>query len=141
MKHEITNVKGIGPATATLLAEHGIKTIADLAAASVDDLIAIPGFNEFRSKQVKFNAESLLKTLASTSTTQKPSPARARSLAKKTESPPVAKKEKEAEKEKKAKKDKKKSKEIVKDKDKSKKKAKKKEGSKEKSGKKAKKKK
>ncbi len=61
IKDEITEVKGIGPATANILAKHGIKTIRDLASASIPQLVAIPGFDEFRAGRVKFNAQSVLK--------------------------------------------------------------------------------
>ena len=47
---DITAVAGIGPATANVLAEHGIKTAAELAAATVESLVAIPGFSTSRAK-------------------------------------------------------------------------------------------
>ncbi|MGH8477812.1 MAG: helix-hairpin-helix domain-containing protein [Methylococcales bacterium] len=59
----ITEVKGIGPATAELLARHGIESIRDLAGASIPKLVEIPGFNESRARQVLFDARAALKKL------------------------------------------------------------------------------
>ena len=41
---ELSDLRGIGPATATVLAEHGIGTVSKLARAGVDALVAVPGF-------------------------------------------------------------------------------------------------
>jgi transcription termination factor NusA len=52
MSTSIDKVPGIGPATAVLLADHGIFSAEDLAAKRVGDLAAIKGFNTIRSGQV-----------------------------------------------------------------------------------------
>ena len=45
----LTDVAGIGPSTAKVLAEHGIKTAEDLANATAAQIVAVPGFSEARS--------------------------------------------------------------------------------------------
>jgi hypothetical protein len=122
-KHKITDVKGIGPSTAAVLAEHGIKSVRDLAAASVPRLIAIPGFSEFRAGQVKFNAQLLLKTLEAKEGAEDRSKPKAKAAMKKADSPssePPVKKDKHSEKPWKSKKDPKKSKKKEQKKDRSK---------------------
>ncbi|MFN2258170.1 MAG: helix-hairpin-helix domain-containing protein [Desulfuromonadaceae bacterium] len=52
MSTSIEKVPGIGPATATLLADNGINNAEDLAAKRVGDLAAIKGFNTVRAAQV-----------------------------------------------------------------------------------------
>ncbi|MGH8548920.1 MAG: helix-hairpin-helix domain-containing protein [Methylococcales bacterium] len=141
IKDKITDVKGIGPSTAAVLAEYGIKTVRDLASASVPSLIAIPGFNEFRAGQVKFNAQLLLKKVGSNAGAEKRLKPKAKAVSKQFDSPSPAIMEKQSEKTEKSKKDKKKSKKDDKEKTKSKKKAETKEKSKDKSRKKGKKKK
>ena len=47
-----TDVKGIGPAAAKLLAEQGIASAEDLAATTLEKLVAIPGFSDIRARQV-----------------------------------------------------------------------------------------
>ena len=119
IQDKITDVKGIGPTTAVLLAEHGIKTVRDLASVSIAELVEIRGFTELRAGQVKFNAESLLKrSEAKTPPSAEPQPVR-----KKSATPSPAKPEKKAGK---TTKDRKKTKEIVKEKSKDKGKTKKK---------------
>ncbi|MGH8555932.1 MAG: helix-hairpin-helix domain-containing protein [Methylococcales bacterium] len=139
MKDEITEVKGVGPSTASVLARHGIKTVRDLAEASVPQLIAIPGFNEFRARQVKFNAESVLKKSDLSTESGDRSTAKAKPVTQKPETASTVEKKEQIEVTEKTKKDKKKSKQ--KKKEKSKKKDKKSEKSKDKSTKKGKKKK
>lgn len=52
MTTSIDKVPGIGPATAVLLADHGIHNADDLAAKRVGDLAAIKGFSTIRAGQV-----------------------------------------------------------------------------------------
>lgn len=129
----ITQVKGIGPSTAEMLAQNGIHTIQDLATVSVAELIKLPGFNQRRAEQVKFNAQSCLAS---------PAPAGKNNVAAKATKPATKKKkdflaseEKPGESLKKVAKSKKKSKDAEKSK------SKKKDAKKSKSSKKAKKKK
>jgi len=67
MKPVITDIPGIGPAAATALGEHRIKTLAKLASASVETVSAVPGFSEARAASVIAAAGELL---AATGTTQ-----------------------------------------------------------------------
>ena len=60
MKPVITDITGIGPAAAEALAEHRIKTVANLAKASVETITAIPGFSAARAEQVIAAAGELL---------------------------------------------------------------------------------
>jgi transcription termination factor NusA len=61
MSTPLTNVKGIGPATANALADAGITTAEKLAATSVEKLTAVPGFGELRAKVVIAQAQALVK--------------------------------------------------------------------------------
>jgi hypothetical protein len=60
MKPAITDISGIGPAVAEVLAEHRIRTVASLARASVEKIAAIPGFSEARATRVIAAATELL---------------------------------------------------------------------------------
>ncbi len=60
MKPSILDVKGIGLSTLEILAQHGIKTIEDLADAGFDRLISIPGFSGVRASSVIQEAKNLL---------------------------------------------------------------------------------
>ena len=60
MPTSLNLVKGIGPATAVKLAAAGVTTAEDLAAATTEQLAAVPGFGEFRAKQVIANARQLV---------------------------------------------------------------------------------
>ena len=62
MKQSITVVSGIGESTKIALAEHGIKTVADLAKVSVAKLSAVRGFGEFRAAKAIAAAVDLLKS-------------------------------------------------------------------------------
>jgi hypothetical protein len=60
MKPAITDIPGIGPAAATALGEHGLKSLADLANSSVEIINAVPGFSEARAVTVLAAATELL---------------------------------------------------------------------------------
>ncbi len=60
MKPAIIDIPGIGPAAAAALAEHRIKTLAELARASVETVSAVPGFSEARAIKVIAAANELL---------------------------------------------------------------------------------
>lgn len=62
MNQSIIVVSGIGESTKNALAEHGIKTVADLAKVSVVKLAAVKGFGEFRAKRAIAAAVALLKS-------------------------------------------------------------------------------
>lgn len=144
MKEKITDVKGVGPATAAVLAAHGIRTVRDLASATLARLTGIRGFSEFRAGQIKFNAESLLKKSGSLDARESRARSKAQTVAKTTASPSPAssvKKEKKSEKQEKNKKAKKEARRKDKEKNQLKKKTKKQEKTKDKPAKKVKKKK
>jgi len=62
MKREITEIRGIGLATAEVFKKNGYKSVGDLASASVLDIVAIPGFREARAAQVIASARELMAT-------------------------------------------------------------------------------
>ncbi len=51
MTAPVTDVSGIGASTAEALAEQGIKTAEDLAKASVEKVMAVPGFGKARAER------------------------------------------------------------------------------------------
>lgn len=57
---KLTDVTGIGPATAKLLFEHQIKTVAALASISLTELQKVPGFSDIRARAVKKAAADCL---------------------------------------------------------------------------------
>ncbi|TXI17939.1 MAG: helix-hairpin-helix domain-containing protein [Nitrosomonas sp.] len=62
---KLTDVSGIGPVTAKLLAKHNIKTVEALASASLAELQKIPGFNgDIRARTVKKSAADCLQKAA-----------------------------------------------------------------------------
>jgi transcription termination factor NusA len=56
----VTKIPGIGERTAESLAQHGFTTIAQLAKASVDDLVVVHGFGAIRAAVVIETAASLV---------------------------------------------------------------------------------
>ena len=60
MSTSILQVRGIGPFTATILAEHGITTAEELAAQAVPQVASIRTFSEIRAVQVINAAKTLL---------------------------------------------------------------------------------
>ena len=64
MEQDISNVKYVGQATATRLAEHGITTIEQLAAMDVEVLAAIPGIGATTAPLMLASAQALLPTTA-----------------------------------------------------------------------------
>ena len=63
---DLTNVSGIGPATAKLLSAHGIATAEDLARAPLDKLVSVPGFGESRAAAIRESANAFLESMATT---------------------------------------------------------------------------
>ncbi len=61
----VTDVKGIGKSTAERLAEHGFRTVEDLAHRAVGLLTAVPGFGLRRAMLVRESAAALLRTARS----------------------------------------------------------------------------
>ena len=62
MEQDISNVKYVGQATQTRLAEHGITTIEQLAATDVEVLAAIPGIGATTAPLMLASAQALLPT-------------------------------------------------------------------------------
>jgi NAD-dependent DNA ligase len=60
MPTSLNLVKGIGPATAERLTAAGLATVEDLAVATPEQLEAVPGFGEFKAKQVITHARQLV---------------------------------------------------------------------------------
>jgi len=65
MKQSIMVVSGIGESTKDALAEHGIKSIADLAKAGIDQLAAVKGFGKARAGNAIAAAKALLESAKS----------------------------------------------------------------------------
>jgi hypothetical protein len=60
MKPALIDIRGIGPAAAAVLQEHGIGSVKTLAGMSPTDLAAVPGFSETRAAGVIAAAAALL---------------------------------------------------------------------------------
>ena len=60
MKPAINDIAGIGPVAVEALAEHGIRTLANLSKASVKKITAVPGFSEARATRAIADATELL---------------------------------------------------------------------------------
>lgn len=60
MTRATSEVTGIGPSTARLLAEHGIETAETLARSSPKQLSSIPGFGPVRARAVLADAAQLV---------------------------------------------------------------------------------
>src|SRR5690349_3806659 len=90
---KITDVTGIGPATAKVLFEHKIKTVEALASISFDELKKIPGFSDLRARAVKkAAADCLLKPAKPSAISAKSvqAPIKTTSAKKTTKTVPVA---------------------------------------------------
>ena len=61
MNTPVMELRGVGKGIARALAENGIETIGDLAAASVDKLTGIRGFGVARAKSLVMAAKAALK--------------------------------------------------------------------------------
>ena len=55
----LTQVAGIGPATARLLAANGLTSVAAIANASIAEIAAVPGFGPTRAAAIKQAAQQL----------------------------------------------------------------------------------
>jgi transcription termination factor NusA len=60
MEQDLSNVKYVGPATINRLAEHGISSVEQLAAMSVEALAAIPGIGESTAPLIIASAQEIL---------------------------------------------------------------------------------
>jgi len=59
MKHELTDIPGIGPSTAATLSEHGIDSVKALLRGGVENLSQVPGFAEARAARTLAAAHAL----------------------------------------------------------------------------------
>jgi NAD-dependent DNA ligase len=57
---ELTEIKGVGPATAKVFAKVGFSNVKDVASARPVDLAAVPGVGEIRATRLIAAARSLL---------------------------------------------------------------------------------
>lgn len=57
---KVTEIKGVGPATAKLFAKSGFNTVGKIADAAVVDLATIPGVGEKRASSIIGAAGALL---------------------------------------------------------------------------------
>ncbi len=60
MNIDFTGIRGVGPSTAKILKKSGFNSVEDLASASIDDIMAIPGFRQARASQVIASAKLLM---------------------------------------------------------------------------------
>ena len=70
MSSELIKANGVGPASLTSLKEHGFRSLEDLASASVEEVMLVPGFAESRAKQAIASAKAI--TTESSTTEGKP---------------------------------------------------------------------
>lgn len=52
MKTDLNAINGIGQHTAAVLEEHGFTSVEKIAAASVAELMTVPGFGTIRAKRI-----------------------------------------------------------------------------------------
>ena len=60
MQQDISKVKYVGPSTAKRLSDHGIHTIKQLVALSVEELAAIPGIGHYTAPLILASAQEVL---------------------------------------------------------------------------------
>ena len=73
MEPQLTEIGGVGESKSRTLEEQGLKRVADVANASVDQVAAAKGFGPVRAEQVIAAAAALLAAAADTA---KPLPAK-----------------------------------------------------------------
>lgn len=73
MQQDLSRVKYIGPTTVKRLEEHGITTVEQLAALTLDELASIPGVGKHTAPLMLASAQQLLNEQAQVSTTTDPS--------------------------------------------------------------------
>jgi len=64
METAITTIPGIGPSTAKILMEHGFKSLPEIAAATIAQVAAVPGFSTIRAGRIIKAANNLLSAQA-----------------------------------------------------------------------------
>ena len=63
-KTNLTEVSGIGEATAGVLERAGFHSAEDLANAAIEDISAVPGFGYMRAQRVRAQAKDMIDTAA-----------------------------------------------------------------------------
>ena len=58
---ELTTISGVGEATAAELWRAGLRSVADVAAAAIEDIAAVPGFGYVRAQRVRAQAKDMTK--------------------------------------------------------------------------------
>ena len=56
---ELTKISGVGEATAAELWRAGLHSVADVAAAAIEDIAAVPGFGYVRAQRVRALAKDM----------------------------------------------------------------------------------
>jgi transcription termination factor NusA len=110
MPTDLTHVRGIGPAAAETIKQHGIVSAEDLASADIADIVEIPGFGESRASEVIAAAKMAVVGSEGVNSAQPAQPAPVQEQEETTESETKTKKKKKSEKSKGDKKRKKKKK-------------------------------
>ena len=70
MPTDLTDVSGIGSATAEIFKNNGIRSVEDLASADIKDVLAIPGFGESRAAEVIAAAKMIVVDLEDVNSAQ-----------------------------------------------------------------------
>lgn len=71
----ITDISGIGDATAQRLKTHGIASVEDVAQASIEQLAAVPGIGDSRAGALRESARGLLPDASASDESPEASPA------------------------------------------------------------------
>jgi len=90
----ISEVKGIGPATAKALAAKGFKTAEKLAKAGTADVIVVSGIGDARANALIAAAQALIAAAGAPKAPAKASPAKEKSKGKKDKKAKKSKKKK-----------------------------------------------
>lgn len=104
MTTPLTDIAGIGPSAAKVLQAHNINSAEDLAAASVAEITAVPGFGEIRAQRIKEAAAAAIQPAESAA---EPAPAENKNKKESGEKEPKKEKKSKEEKGSKKKKEKK----------------------------------
>jgi hypothetical protein len=64
MESALTTIPGIGSSTAKILMEHGFKSLPEIAAATIAQVAAVPGFSTIRAGRIIKAANNLLSASA-----------------------------------------------------------------------------
>ncbi len=93
---ELTDLKGVGPALAETLAKAGLCSPAQIAASTVEQLVAVPGIGEARARMLIAAAGEMTQEEAAPQRTPKVRPAKLSEKSKKKKPKPKSKKAKKS---------------------------------------------